>query len=128
MPDRLVRFARELRRNSTDADRLLWRHFRAKRFASTKFKRQATIGPYIVDFVCFDRKLIVELDGSQHLDEDSGRQGWLEGQGFDVLRFWNNDVLTNTDAVLTQTLVRLSPSPRPSPIEGEGVSGAGDSP
>jgi very-short-patch-repair endonuclease len=127
MPDRLVRFARELRRNSTDAERLLWRHLRAKRFANTKFKRQATIGPYIVDFVSFHRKLIVELDGPQHLDEDPGRQGWLEGQGFDVLRFWNNDVLTNTDAVWTQIVVRVSPSPQPSPVEG-GVSSAADSP
>jgi len=95
--------ARDLRKKSTDAERLLWRHLRAKRLEGLKFRRQAAIGHYIVDFVSFDRSLIVELDGGQHLQEkakDDERTRWLESQGFKVLRFWNNDVMNNIEGVL----------------------------
>ena len=95
--------ARALRKRSTEAERLLWGHLRAKRLRGLKFRRQEPIGRYIVDFVSFDRNLIVELDGGQHLQEkakDDERTRWLESQGFRVLRFWNNDVMRNVQNVL----------------------------
>ena len=95
--------AQELRKKSTDAERLLWRHLRAKQLEGLKFRRQEPIGDYIVDFVCFDRSLIVEVDGGQHVREkakDDERTRWLEGQGFKVMRFWNNDVMKNIEGVL----------------------------
>jgi len=99
----ITKKARELRKKSTDAERLLWRHLRAKRFDGLKFRRQQPIGDYIVDFVSFDKRLIVEVDGSQHLirkDIDVQRTRWLEEQEFKVLRFWNNEVLKNIEGVL----------------------------
>jgi len=94
---------RKLRKKSTEAERLLWRHVRAKRFDGLKFRRQQPIGNYIVDFVSFDRRVIVEIDGSQHMTrkaKDDERSRWFEEQGFKVLRFWNNDVLKNIQGVL----------------------------
>src|SRR5581483_6567335 len=90
--------AKSLRSNMTDAERRLWYFLRAHRFKGTKFKRQAVIGKYIVDFVCFEKHLVIEVDGSQHADDqtDSVRTRWLEDQGFRVMRFWNNEVLKNT--------------------------------
>ena len=124
MPN-LTPYAKRLRHDSTDAERLLWGRLRAHRLAGFKFRRQAPIGPYIVDFACFEVKLVLELDGGQHADEakrDAQRDGWLAGQGFRVLRFWNNEVLGNLDGVLERVLEVLSaPSPQPSPIEGEGA-------
>jgi len=98
--------ARELRTDSTDAERRLWQKLKRRQLAGVKFRRQQPIGPYIVDFVCLERRLVIEVDGGQHserLDEDTQRSQWLEAQGFRVLRFWNNDVLANTD-VVTQTV------------------------
>lgn len=87
-------FARKLLREHTDVERKLWYAFRNRRFHAYKFRRQQPIGPYVVDFVCFDQRLIVELDGSQHaepeqLAHDKVRTGFLENEGFRVLRFWN---------------------------------------
>jgi len=76
-------------------------------------------------FICFDAKLVIELDGGQHAEqaiEDTARDAWLERQGFQVLRFWNNELMTNSEGVLAQILKKLSPSPQPSPIKGEGVN------
>lgn len=101
--------ARNLRKQSTDTERHLWYNLRANRLGF-KFKRQVPIGTYIVDFLCMERRLIVELDGGQHLDNqkyDIERTAWLNGRGFKVLRFWNNDVLQQTEAVvevITQAL------------------------
>jgi very-short-patch-repair endonuclease len=136
MKRKFVPFARQLRTASTDAERLLWRHVRAHRFEGCKFKRQESIGKYIVDFVCYEVKLIIELDGGQHLENvsDKQRDDWLSLQGFRVLRFWNNDVLSNIEGVLQRVCENLSPtsskekrnnksispSPRPSPTRGEG--------
>jgi very-short-patch-repair endonuclease len=95
--------AKELRKNSTDAERALWRQLRAHRLAGYKFRRQQSIGRYIVDFLCFEKRLIVELDGGQHAEQvayDAERTAWLQSQGFKVLRFWNHEVLQNTEAVL----------------------------
>lgn len=95
-------FAQVLRQNMTDAERLLWKHLRAHRLNGQKFRRQQSIGPYIVDFVHFGARLIIEADGGQRNDgtPDAVRDAWLEGQGFKVLRFWNNEILTSIDAVL----------------------------
>jgi len=93
--------AKNLRKNSTDAERLLWKYLRAKQIEGYKFRRQEPIGKYIVDFVCFEKTLIVELDGGQHTgDKDVNRDSWLNTQGFKVLRFWNHDVLINIAGVV----------------------------
>ena len=121
--------AKKLRTNMTDAERRLWYRLRAHRFGGHKFKRQVPIGPYVVDFACMGRRLVVEVDGGQHADSanDSRRDAFLRRNGFEVLRFWNNDVLLNMDGVLT-VIAELHPSPGapeagapPSPSGGEGV-------
>jgi len=120
MPKRSV-FARTLRVRMTDAERALWFQLRAKRLQDWKFRRQQPIGKYIVDFVCFEAKLVVELDGGQHAeqaDADARRTAWLESQDFRVLRFWDDAVLKETDAVLGEILRNLPLSPTPLP-QGE---------
>ncbi|EKF74105.1 hypothetical protein A11A3_10616 [Alcanivorax hongdengensis A-11-3] len=116
-------FAKELRKNMTDAERLLWRHLRARRLNGQKFRRQQPLGPYIVDFVHFGERLIVEADGGQHngSHKDWQRDAWLRDQGFQVLRFWNNDILQNVEAVLAVIFNAVTPSPCPSPARGEGT-------
>ncbi len=95
--------ARKLRKNQTDAEQMLWLQLRNRRFMNYKFRRQFPIEPYIVDFVCLDLKLIIELDGSQHNEQaDSVRTQFLEQQGFKVIRFWNHDVFNYGDAVLEE--------------------------
>ena len=123
MVDSLPVFAKQLRRNMTEAELLLWRHLRGHRLLGVKFKRQQPLGNYIVDFVCFGGKLVIEVDGGQHLDnrQDQQRDAWLRSQGFEVLRFWNNEVLEQTEAVLERILQVLSPSPQPLSREGRGV-------
>lgn len=94
--------ARQLRRNLTDTERFVWQRLRSRRFAGFKFRRQMPVGPYIVDFVCLSRRLILELDGGQHADQkeyDARRTSWLESQGFEVLRFWDHEVLQEWEAV-----------------------------
>jgi very-short-patch-repair endonuclease len=124
--------AKQLRTRMTDAERRLWYRLRAHRFAGVKFKRQVPLGRFVADFVCFEQKLIIEVDGGQHAvsSSDSARDEWLQSQGSRVLRFWNNDVLKNTDSVLNKILEVLGthemhPSPdalraSPSPTRGEG--------
>ena len=106
-----------------------WLAVRDRRLGGFKFRRQATIGPFVVDFLCVERRLIVELDGGQHGDKaDRRRQAWLEAQGYRVLRFWNNEVLGNWEGVLEVVLSALmeapaasvEPSPNPLPRAGEG--------
>ena len=97
--------ARNLRKNMTDAERLLWRHLRAKRFANVKFNRQVPVDQYIADFCSFEHRLIVEVDGGQHDENrkaDDERTKYLESKGFKVIRFWNNEVLANIEGVLTE--------------------------
>ncbi len=122
-PELLRKRARELRRNATDAERLLWWHLRDRRLAGFKFRRQVVIGRYIADFVCPEAKLIVEADGGQHQsqsDKDALRTVELERLGYRVLRFWNHQILQETEAVLEGIrLALVAPSPRPSPPEGE---------
>ena len=96
-------FARELRQNQTDAEAKIWQHLRNRQLLDQKFRRQYKIGPYVADFCCLDKGLIVELDGSQHSVQkvyDRTRTEDLKGKGFRVLRFWDHDVLQNTDSVL----------------------------
>jgi very-short-patch-repair endonuclease len=120
--------AKKLRSNMTDAERRLWYRLRAHRFDGHKFKRQVPIGPYVVDFACLGRKLVIEVDGGQHADNlnDEVRDRYLRAEGFRVLRFWNNDVLRNTDGVLEAIVSVLGiPSPGalrapPSPASGRG--------
>jgi very-short-patch-repair endonuclease len=95
--------ARNLRKRFTDAEKLLWRHLRAKQLEGFKFRRQQPIGNYIVDFVCFEKGVVIEVDGGQHAverEKDRERDKWLKGQDLKVLRFWNNEVLTNIAGVL----------------------------
>jgi very-short-patch-repair endonuclease len=118
-------FAKELRTNLTEAERLLWRHLRSRRLEDYKFRRQQIIGLYIVDFVCFEAKLIVELDGGQHAESvayDHSRTAFLTTAGFRVMRFWNNEVLGNLESVLAciRAECAVAPSPQPSPSEGRG--------
>ena len=120
----LLANAKRMRREPTDAERALWRVLRARRLCAWKFRRQVRIEPYIVDFVCFETRLIVEADGSQHAESvaDERRDGFLIEQGFRVLRFWNNDILANREGVLTAILASLeTPHPNPSPARGEGL-------
>jgi len=107
--------AKQLRTNQTDAERRLWYHLRAHRFMGLKFKRQKPLGPYIVDFICMERRIIIELDGGQHAEQmlyDQQRDTWLGGEGYTVLRFWNNEVMQELEAVLEKIrMVALSPAP-----------------
>jgi very-short-patch-repair endonuclease len=110
--------ARKLRREQTDGERRLWYAFRDRRFHICKFRRQQPIGPYIADFVCFDRRLIIELDGSQHaepeqLAHDTARTRFLENEGFRVLRFWNAELNDNFSGVLEIIRLTLETTPHP---------------
>jgi len=113
MSRRSIDHARALRKHQTDAERLLWRHPRAQRLRDFKFRRQHPLGHYIVDFVCMSRRLVIELDGGQHLEsaDDRRRDAWLAARGFRVLRFWNNEVLTKLDGVLACIDAGLTPAP-----------------
>jgi very-short-patch-repair endonuclease len=116
--------ARELRKNPTDAERALWKHLRLRQIGGHKFRRQQVIGKYIADFVCFEKRLIVGVDGGQHSQEpsyDVERDKWLPEQGFCVLRFWNNQVFQETEAVREAIRQALTNSPPPvsSPARGE---------
>lgn len=121
-------FAKELRNNSTDAERLLWRHLRNSQFEGVKFRRQQPIETYIVDFVSFDKRIVIELDGGQHAEDvayDQQRNTCLHRNGFVVLRFWNNELFENIDGVLEvirqHCLKVTSPTPQPPPARGGGV-------
>ena len=119
--------AKQLRTDQTDAERRLWYFLRAQRFHDLKFKRQKPIGPYIVDFACDDLRLVVELDGGQHAaeqkDYDVVRDAWLTSEGWSVTRFWNDEVLQQTEAVLEK--IRQLALAVPSPACGRGSREAG---
>ena len=123
MKERLLPFAKAMRRQPTDAEATLWKHLRAGRLLSFKFKRQQPIGSYIVDFVCFEQALVVEVDGGQHVERmaaDVERSRWLEGEGFRVLRFWNDEVLMQQNEVLEATISALRAIPSPQPLSHRG--------
>jgi very-short-patch-repair endonuclease len=127
-----INTARRLRRNQTDAEKLLWSRLRDRQLAGWKFRRQVLIGADIVDFLCAERRLIVELDGGQHNDNptDGARDAWLGTQGYQILRFWNHDLLANLHGALETISAALNtPHPPtasrrapPSPARGEGMT------
>ena len=109
-----IGLARQLRRNQTEAERLLWSRLRALRLEGVKFRRQHPIGKYVVDFVTLEGKLIIELDGGQHNESptreyDEQRVAWLNEEGYQVIRFWDNEVLANIEGVLTVITRRVHP-------------------
>ena len=127
----LLENAKTLRSNLTEAEQKLWYHLRAHRFMGRKFKRQKPLGCYVVDFICLEEKLIIELDGGQHaenLEYDQERDAWLRSQGFTVLRFWTNELMNETESVLERIRLALEHeavssetlSPGPSPVNGRG--------
>lgn len=113
--------AKALRLRLTDAERRLWYHLRDRRLLGGKFRRQHPIGPYVVDFVCLEQKLIIELDGSQHASDpdDPVREAFLRRSGYRVLRFWNNEALKHTAAVCESILREMSVNPAPAGCEGQ---------
>ena len=121
--------ARLLRTGQTDAEWRLWYHLRAHRFLGLKFRRQKPLGPYIVDFLCHEPALVIELDGGQHGEQagyDQQRDAWLRAQGLAVLRFWNHEVLQDTPAVLERIRLEVQAlSPHPSPAGGRGETSPG---
>lgn len=133
--------ARDLRANMTDAERRLWQGLRGRQLGGYKFRRQIPIGPYIVDFACLEARLVIEVDGGQHLGsaEDQARDAWLMSEGYRVFRFWNHEVLLQTTDVLeriwnalndpasiakrTKTRCKRTNISSPSPSRGEGRGG-----
>ena len=115
-----VELARGLRHRMTDAERVLWRQLRGRHFDSWKFRRQHQLSAYIVDFVCLAARLVIELDGGQHLlnaKEDAARTRGLNALGYRVIRFWNDDVLIHSGAVLEEILTALKEvPPHPGPL------------
>ncbi|MFC5302638.1 endonuclease domain-containing protein [Azospira restricta] len=116
---------KSLRKNMTDAENRLWQRLRGRQIASCKFRRQHPFLDYVLDFVCLERRLVIEVDGGQHLESerDAGRDRRIENAGFRVLRFWNNQVLQEIEAVVEAIHLALTkePHPHPSPpLEGEG--------
>lgn len=120
--------SRSLRREMTDAEQLLWRHLRMQQIGGCKFRRQHPLGRYILDFVCLEAALVVEVDGGQHAEneeQDLLRTMFLSQQGLHVLRFWNNDVLKDIESVkqvIWNALGKVGTEPpsQPSPLKGEG--------
>ena len=131
---RLRVFARKMRREPTDAEAAMWRLLRDRRLALFKFRRQIPFQSFILHFVCFDKRIIIEIDGGQHASSgrDAAREAVLIAEGFRITRYWNNDVLQQPSAVLEDILAKLAepyPSPvaslreaPPSPTRGEGRS------
>ena len=116
----LLEFAKTMRSNATDAENLMWQLIRAKRFMNLKFRRQHVIKPYIVDFYCHELSLVIELDGSQHgtdeaIEYDAERTKFLDALGLSVVRYWNHDVLSETDVVLRDLWRRCSELKQTSP-------------
>ena len=116
--------ARELRKNPTEAERRLWQHLRLRQFDGYKFRRQQPLGPYIVDFICLEKKIVIEVDGGQHSTQvqyDNERTAWLAAHGFRVLRFWNNEVLSEIEKVkevIWEALMKSHPHLNPPPSRG----------
>ena len=114
--ERVHQRARILRKNMTDAERAIWQSVRNRQLGGFKFRRQKPIGPFIVDFVCVEKKIIIEVDGGQHAlntEHDDKRSEFLRNKGYKILRFWNSDVLNEKNAVLEEILINLKETPSP---------------
>ena len=123
MANSLIHLAGKLRKRQTNSERKLWSQLRAKKMEGMKFRRQQPIGIYIVDFICFEKRLIIELDGGQHMmpaTKDKTREAWLRQQGYKVLRFWNHEIFENFTGVLNSIRDKVIPTPSPSspPLKG----------
>ncbi len=122
--NKFTKIAKVLRKRSTKEERFLWRHLKSKQLEGLKFRRQQPIGNFIVDFVCFEKRIIIELDGGQHTNiteekKDKSRDKWLNEQGFKVLRFWNNDVFKNINGILEVIIENcLNLPPLTPPLKG----------
>jgi very-short-patch-repair endonuclease len=131
---RQTKRAQELRNNATDAERRLWSRLRRRQLGGFKFSRQMSVGPFVCDFLCRERGLVVELDGGQHAEQesqDSRRTAFLNQDGLKVLRFWNNEVLENMNGVLETILAELEQLPAkftrsPLPFAGGGEPRSGE--
>jgi very-short-patch-repair endonuclease len=119
---RIAERVRELRRNQTEAEKRIWKHLRNRQLEEFKFYRQVQIGNYVVDFVCRDLDLIIEIDGGQHCENnyDLKRTKDLESFGYKVIRFWNNEVLENTEGVLEVIKLNLMALTPALSLKGEG--------
>ncbi len=107
----LLERAKNLRIKQTNVERLIWQHLRGRRFSNFKFRRQVPIGNYILDFVCLEKRFIIEIDGGQHCEQifyDNERTVWLDSQGFQLARYWNNEVLFQLDAVMDDIFLKLN--------------------
>ena len=117
--NRTISRARTLRANATDAERFLWQHLRLRQLGGHKFRRQRPIGLYVVDFVCLEKRLVIEVDGGQHntqVPQDALREAWLRQEGYTVIRFWNHEVLKQIETVknvIWSTLNALPPESSP---------------
>jgi len=129
--------AKALRENTTTAEDILWRQLRRIEIKGSHFRRQVPIGPYIADFACLKKRLVIEVDGSQHGNDvdsrrDEVRTRWLNSEGYRVMRFWNNDVMSKTEAVLEAIydVIAVTPPRLPAagdpPPQGEGGSARED--
>jgi very-short-patch-repair endonuclease len=112
---RIRTFAKKMRRETTDAEAAMWRLLRGRRFQLFKFRRQAPFQNLILDFVCFEKRFVVEIDGSQHADSerDAARVAFLTAEGFRIARYWNNDVLQQPTAILEDILAKLAEPTEP---------------
>ncbi len=121
---RIIERVRQLRKNQTEAEKKIWSFLRSRQLDGCKFYRQVQIGKYVVDFICRDLDLIVEIDGGQHCENkyDEMRDNYLKSQGYRILRFWNNEVLENTEGVLNMIKLELQALTLTLSLKGEGVS------
>jgi very-short-patch-repair endonuclease len=120
--NKLRGLAKNLRKSSTNTENYLWLFLRNRQVEGIKFRRQEPMGRYIVDFVSYERKLVIELDGGQHVinnKKDKERDEWFQSQGYEVLRFWDNEVLKNKDGVVESIRNKLLPPHPASPARGE---------
>jgi len=110
VPKRLRQFGKNMRHEPTDAEAAMWRLLRDRRLSTFKFRRQVPFKNYILDFVCFDKRFVIEIDGSQHaeLQRDAVRDAMLSAEGFAITRYWNNDVLQQPTSVLEDVLAKLA--------------------